>query len=249
LAPFTTAARPPAPQDELLCACLELLLHAPAELLDVQRLGPPLQQALALGLQYLPLAKLVQEALVRWEAQAPAALAQVLPQVRGPGWGQLGAAGAAGTGQRACLAACRPRCCTLDACCWHPSAALTSLPPSFPSPSQVLPFLDPYLGQLSTEAAAAAAGPAPAGGGAAAGRAGSEEPAAPAADEPAGAAADAVLPDEASPSAGAITEAQRRLEEAAARAREAKRKVGRGGGAESGCWRRPGVLPGPPPAC
>jgi hypothetical protein len=91
-------------QDELLCACLELLLAAPASLVQVAALGPALQQALALGLQYPPLAEQVLAALARWEEQGAGGLEVLLPQV---GWG----AGVGLAGVVLCGADCCGWCC------------------------------------------------------------------------------------------------------------------------------------------
>ncbi|KAK9826371.1 hypothetical protein WJX81_003941, partial [Elliptochloris bilobata] len=67
--------------DELLGACLTLLLSAPPSLVSVQALLVPLRAAFSLGLQHPPLAEAALAQLVRWETSAPAALAAIAPQV------------------------------------------------------------------------------------------------------------------------------------------------------------------------
>ena len=53
-------------QDELLCACLELLLEAPCQLLAPCQVVGPLVQAFELGTSYLPIALTALRSLRRW---------------------------------------------------------------------------------------------------------------------------------------------------------------------------------------
>ncbi|KAK9829312.1 hypothetical protein WJX72_005143 [[Myrmecia] bisecta] len=78
--------------DELLSACLALLLSAPPTVLAAKELVAPLQAALTLGLQYVPLAETAIAALERWERQQAEVLRVVAPQVvpyTGPYLGNL----------------------------------------------------------------------------------------------------------------------------------------------------------------
>ncbi|KAF9116341.1 hypothetical protein BGX27_003334 [Mortierella sp. AM989] len=70
-------------KDDLLAACLQLVLSSPSALTDSNSVIPPIQLALKLGLGYLPLATVGLEAIERWidvmDQDNDSWLSQVLP--------------------------------------------------------------------------------------------------------------------------------------------------------------------------
>ena len=72
-------------KDELLAACLELLLTAPPVLLRARQLGRPVALALQLGLQHPGVAEVVVGALETWEEEQLQELQELLPKVRDEG--------------------------------------------------------------------------------------------------------------------------------------------------------------------
>ncbi|KAF9205542.1 hypothetical protein BGZ49_003876 [Haplosporangium sp. Z 27] len=70
-------------KDDLLAACLQLVLSSPSALIDSSSVVPPIQLALKLGLGYSPLANVGLEAIERWidivKTDRDSWLSQVLP--------------------------------------------------------------------------------------------------------------------------------------------------------------------------
>jgi hypothetical protein len=68
-------------KNELLAACVRLVLSVPRELIDVPVLVPSLDTALRLGVGYLPLARVGLDALERWLEVRPRSVAPYLTRV------------------------------------------------------------------------------------------------------------------------------------------------------------------------
>jgi hypothetical protein len=68
-------------KNELLSACVRLVLAVPRALVDVPLLVPALDTALRLGVGYLPLARVGLDALERWLDTRPRSVAPFLPRV------------------------------------------------------------------------------------------------------------------------------------------------------------------------
>jgi len=115
-------------RDELLCACLQLLLAAPPSILTPQELLPPLQLALQIGLSFPPVAAIAISTLEAWESL------EVSPGASpGDGAGDEGEWGAGAV---------------------EVGGARSDLRSMLP---EILPYLEPYLKDFPSLAAASAA--------------------------------------------------------------------------------------------
>jgi len=68
-------------KDELLAACLELVLSVPKQFVDIPMLVSPLQLALKIGLSYLPLANIALNSLEYWLSVIPDMVIPELPKI------------------------------------------------------------------------------------------------------------------------------------------------------------------------